>query len=107
MLMEWNQTFNFKLTLGTEKVHISLRFCSLLIGEKELDAVTINLEDLLQGLVDQKYSKQMTLSEKDTAFHYVIRFRHDESVEKLQDVISKLSRIKTMSDKIQNDIILE
>ena len=51
-LIEWNQTFSFNVTDGSEKVLIKLKMYSISLGDILIDKVEFSLDDILPKLGD-------------------------------------------------------
>lgn len=58
---------------------IELFLSSIIIGEIVIDKVEVDLEKVLKDLGDQKHKNKVFVSENETGFELVLRWRYDET----------------------------
>ena len=92
--MEWNQTFTFTLDTGNEKLWIYLYLDSIALGKVLLDTLEINLGDHLTKLGDQKLKQMMFVTEKEIAYDLIMKWRYDETEEKIVENNKKIMKIR-------------
>ena len=71
---------------GEEKVFIELFLSSIIIGEIIIDKVEIDLEKVLKDLGDQKHKNKVFVSENETGFELILRWRYDETLHQMSEI---------------------
>eukprot|EP00347_Sterkiella_histriomuscorum_P017485 403349179 len=105
-LIEWNQMLTFTLQSGLEQILSQLFIKSQAHGAIYFDKLTIELDNLLPKLMDQTMKKLTYQSEKGLMFEIYIKWKYDDTKQKLiesQIKVRKLRELKDKHTKILND----